>query len=215
MRTARQGQWPCRLAAISSALATDARVKASAMSMLSQGARFTHGPSPRKFAARHHVTVDPPIRLASPGDATDIAEMSREFIEHGLPWSWHPSRVARAILSADMNVAIVRVQGRLVAFGIMEYLEEDAHLVLFAVHASKQRQGVGSALLRWLERSARIAGAKRIRLEARRDNVAARSFYNEHGYHERAIKSRMYSGVVDGVRMEKWLRITLEQGGDA
>lgn len=93
----------------------------------------------------------------------------------------------------------------------MEYLEEDAHLVLFAVHPSSQRRGVGSAVLRWLEESARAAGTARVRLEARWDNVAARSFYNEHGYRELVIKSRMYSGVSDGVRMEKWLRIAPER----
>jgi [ribosomal protein S18]-alanine N-acetyltransferase len=36
--------------------------------------------------------------------------------------------------------------------------------------------------------------------------VAARNFYSEHGYHERAIRKRMYSGVVHGVQLEKWLR---------
>jgi ribosomal-protein-alanine N-acetyltransferase len=36
--------------------------------------------------------------------------------------------------------------------------------------------------------------------------VAARSFYNEHGYHERDVAPRMYSARLDGVRLEKWLR---------
>jgi ribosomal-protein-alanine N-acetyltransferase len=161
------------------------------------------------------VTADPPVRLASPSDAGEIAEMSRELIEHGLPWTWTRARVARAIASAHTNVAIVRTEGELTAFGIMEYLEDDAHLVLFAVRQANHRQGIGSALLRWLEASARVAGAQRIRLEARRENVAARSFYNEHGYHERVIRPRMYSGAVDGVRLEKWLRIPEEQDRDA
>ena len=39
------------------------------------------------------------------------------------------------------------------------------------------------------------------------DNEAARSFYNEHGYHERDVAPRMYSGRLDGVRLEKWLRV--------
>lgn len=161
------------------------------------------------------MTADPPVRLATPSDAGDIAAMSRELIEHGLPWTWTRSRVARAIASADTNVAVVRTQGELTAFGIMEHLEADAHLVLFAVHRASQRQGIGSTVLSWLEASARAAGAQRIRLEARRENVAARSFYNQHGYHERAISPRMYSGAVDGVRLEKWLRKPGEQDRDA
>jgi ribosomal-protein-alanine N-acetyltransferase len=107
-----------------------------------------------------------------------------------------------------VNVAVVRERQRLVAFGIMEYWEEDAHLVLFAVRPNLHRQGIGTAVLLWLEASAIAAGAKRIRVEARRDNVAARSFYNEHGYHELIIKSRIYSGQLDGIQLEKWLRTT-------
>ena len=152
------------------------------------------------------MLADVTIRLATPADAEAIAAMSREFIEHGLPWTWQPPRVKRAILNPNTNAVVVGPRGNLSAFGIMSYLEEDAHLLLFAVHDRVRRQGVGTAVLLWLEDVARAAGAKRIRVEARRDNVAARSFYNEHGYHERAVAPEMYSGVLDGVRLEKWLR---------
>jgi len=152
------------------------------------------------------VTIDPPIRLAEPGDADEIAAMSRELIEHGLPWTWRPARVRRAIGSPETNVAVAGELGELVAFGIMEYLESDAYLVLLAVHRSHQRRGIGSAILRWLEASAAVAGAQRIRLHARRDNVAGRSFYNEHGYHEVKIQPGRYSATLDGIWLEKWLR---------
>ncbi len=153
------------------------------------------------------MTPDLHIRLASGSDAADIAAMSRRLIEHGLPWSWQPARVARAIASPNTNVAVVREQDELVGFGIMEYWDEDAHLVLFAVGPERQRQGIGSSLLAWLEASAIASGSQRIRVEARRDNVAGRSFYNAHGYHELRLKSRMYSGTLDGVHLEKWLRL--------
>jgi ribosomal protein S18 acetylase RimI-like enzyme len=153
------------------------------------------------------MLADIHIRLADPGDAAAIAAMSREYIEHGLPWSWQPSRVARAIRNPNTNVVVVGPPDKLSAFGIMSYLEDDAHLLLFAVHHLKRRKGIGTAVLTWLEDVARAAGAKRIRVEARRDNVAARNFYNEHGYHERTVAKEMYSGVLDGVTLEKWLRV--------
>jgi len=156
------------------------------------------------------MTADPPVRLAQPEDAEDIAAMSRDLIEQGLPWNWRPRRVLRAIREPDTNVAVVRQDGDLLAFGIMEYLESDAYLALFAVRRAGQRKGVGSSLLRWLEASARVAGAERIRLETRRDNVAARTFYNELGYHEVAIRPGRYSDGVDGVVLEKWLRTSPE-----
>ncbi len=145
------------------------------------------------------------IRFATPDDAGAIAALSRDEIEHGLPWTWREPRVRHAIADPDTNVIVVGPPGAVAAFGVMYYADDDAHLLLFAVHRSRQRQGVGSALLRWLEEAARAAGAQRIRVEARMDNVAARSFYNEHGFHERALAPRMYSGRLDGVRLEKWL----------
>ena len=146
------------------------------------------------------------IRLATHDDAAAIAALSRDEIERGLPWTWREPRVRRAIDDPDTNVIVVGPPRAPVAFGIMYYADDDAHLLLFAIHASRQRQGVGSALLRWLEEAARAAGAQRIRVEARMDNAAARSFYNEHGYHERGRAPRMYSGQVEGVRLEKWLQ---------
>jgi ribosomal protein S18 acetylase RimI-like enzyme len=153
------------------------------------------------------MLADITVRIAKPSDAEAIAAMSRDYIEHGLPWSWQPPRVKRAILNPNTNVVVVGPPGNLSAFGIMSYLDDDAHLLLFAVHHLKRRQGIGTAVLTWLEDVARAAGANRIRVEARRDNVAARNFYSEHGYHERKLAPHMYSGVLDGVKLEKWLRV--------
>ena len=150
------------------------------------------------------------IGLAQYSDSHEIADLSRTLIEYGLPWTWRPGRIAREIAAPNKNVVVARDQDRLVGFGIMEYLDEHAYLVLFAVRTSTQRQGVGSAILQWLEASALVAGAERVRVEARRSNVAGRCFYNEHGYHEVSIEARRYSGVEDGIVLQKWLRNTSE-----
>jgi ribosomal-protein-alanine N-acetyltransferase len=149
---------------------------------------------------------DFPIVLAEASDAAQIAQISRDEIEYGLPWRWTESRVARAIRSPEANVIVVREQAWVVGFGIMGYNDDDAHLLLLAVRPERRRLGMASALLRWLEQAAQAAGSVRIRVETRWQNEAARCFYNEHGYHEGLIRTRMYSGAVDGVLMEKWLR---------
>lgn len=149
----------------------------------------------------------PAVRFATAADAAGIAALSRDAIEYGLPWSWTERRVQHAIAAPDTNVVVIEGAGGLVdAFGIMAYPGDDAHLLLFAVRAGLRRRGIGSAMLAWLEEVARAAGASRIRVEARRDNEPARSFYSEHGYQELAIVPRHYSGLVDGVRLDKWLR---------
>ena len=145
------------------------------------------------------------VRLATLADAAAIAAMSRDYIEQGLGWSWTVSRVEAAIRDRDTNVAVVGEPGALLAFGIMGYREKAAHLALFAVRASHQRQGIGSRVLGWLETVAVTAGITHIHVECRRDNAAARNFYGEYGYHEQVISKGYYRGLEDAVRLEKWL----------
>ncbi len=152
------------------------------------------------------MTDDLFIRFAAIADARAIAEMSRDTIEQGLPWTWRPGRVMHAIRDPRTNVVVVGEHGAVEAFGIMSYLEDDAHLLLLAVAPARRRRGIASAMLAWLERVARAAGAQRIRVEARHENLAARNLYAEHGYHEHAFTRGMYSGRADGVFLEKWLR---------
>lgn len=151
------------------------------------------------------MPVTATVRLATLADAPAIAALSRDYIEQGLGWSWTVSRVEGAIRDPDVNVAVVGDPGALLAFGIMIYREEVAHLALFAVRGSHQRQGIGSRVLGWLEAVASSAGVTHINVECRRDNAAARNFYGEHGYHEQAISKGYYRGVEDAIRLEKWL----------
>jgi len=151
-------------------------------------------------------TADVAVRLARAADAVDIAAMSRDYIEDGLPWTWTAGRVEAAIREADINVVVAGERRAISAFGIMSYPDDDAHLLLFAVRQNQRRRGVGSAILRWLEEAARTAGAKRIRVECRRDNGAARNFYCEHGYQELSITTKFYRGLKDGIHLVKWLR---------
>jgi len=151
------------------------------------------------------MITDTLIRLATRADAADIAAMSRDFIEHGLPWSWREGRIVRAIRDPDTNVAVAVDRRTLIAFGIMSYADRDAQLLLFAVRPSHRRRGVGSAVLHWLETVARNLGNQRVHVECRRNNVAARNFYAELGYLERVISRGRYLGIEDGIRLEKWL----------
>jgi ribosomal-protein-alanine N-acetyltransferase len=151
------------------------------------------------------VSQDVHIQLATHRDAAAIAAMSRDYVEQGLGWSWTAARVARAIGDPEVNVAVLRAPQGIAAFGIMSYRDQESHLLLFAVRGPQQRQGLGRAMLAWLEDVARTAGIRRIQLECRRDNAGARNFYGAQGYHERVISRGYYQGVEDAIRLEKWL----------
>lgn len=148
------------------------------------------------------------MRLARAPDAQFIAELSRDRIEHGLGWSWQVPRVLRSIREPEINVVVAERGGNPVGFGIMNYRDEDAHLSLLAVAASASRIGIGSALVGWLERSARIAGIASLTLEARVRNEAARAFYGRLGYRETETLPGYYQGREACVRLVKQLRET-------
>lgn len=147
----------------------------------------------------------PSVRLATPRDARVIAELSRDFIEYGLGWSYTPNRILRAIRSRTTNVAVVGEHTRLLAAGIMEYGETTAHLVLLGVQPAQRRRGLGRHVLLWLEECALTAGLERVGVEARADNPGAIDFYQRQGYEVRARVPGYYRGVVDAVRFEKRL----------
>ncbi len=149
------------------------------------------------------MIVVPKVRLATCADARRIAEMSRDYIEHGLGWSWTPDRVERAVRDPSINVAAIDEHGRVVAFAIMHYGDSAAHLALLAVHPARRRRGRAAQLLSWLEVCAATAGIGRIRVEARSDNPGAIAFYQRQGYQPVDRINGYYRGVLDAVRLEK------------
>lgn len=153
------------------------------------------------------------VRFATRADALAIAEMSRDLIEVGLGWSWTKERVMRCLRHPDTNAIVAVREGHRAGFAIMKYGDEEAHLVLLAVTPEHGRRGVGSAMVDWLEASARIAGIARVTLEARAGNAAARSFYEQLGYTSTQLLPGYYIGRETSVRMVKHLH--LERTGAA
>jgi [ribosomal protein S18]-alanine N-acetyltransferase len=157
------------------------------------------------------VIFIPLIRLATAADAVPIAEMSRQYIESGLGWSWTPARIAAAISDRSTNVALIDQPDGVLAFGIMHYAERSAHLALLAVDPAQRRRGIAARLVAWLEKCADTAGIERIRVEARSDNPEALAFYQKLGYVEVDRIARYYRGVLDAVRLEKTLRFAVHE----
>lgn len=122
------------------------------------------------------------LRAAHVSEAHEIASMSRLLVEYGLNWRWTPARVKRSIKARETMVLVASVEGRLTGFAIMKFRDEESHLFLLAVAPTKQRAGIGRALLAWLEKSCRTAGMRYIRVEVRAGNRNARRFYERCGF---------------------------------
>ena len=146
------------------------------------------------------------LRLAELSDAAEIAEMCRDLIEEGLGWSWTRARVSKNIRQPDTTTVVACHRGALVAFAMMYFGDEHAHLNLLAVKRSYQRRGLARRLVAWLEESCRVAGVSAIHLEVRVNNAVARRLYRVLGFQELALLPRYYSGVESAIWMARDLR---------
>ncbi len=151
--------------------------------------------------------VAPLIRLARDSDAHCIAVMSRCLIEVGLRgWSWDPARVTRAMRHREVCIVVAVINNRIEGFAIAEFGDTRMHLSLLAVNATRQRNGIGRALVAWLEQSARTAGMADMQLELRANNPGARFFYAALGFEFVRAVPGYYSGIDTALRMQQTLR---------
>jgi len=143
------------------------------------------------------------IRLARTVDATKLAVMSRDLVELGLGWSWTQPRIIRHIRSPESVVVVAQRRGQTVAFAIMRFSHEEAHLDLLAVRPRFRRAGIGRQLIEWLEKSALVAGVSVVYLEVRENNKAAQSFYKKLGYCRVTRLSGYYRGRESAIGMAR------------
>src|SRR5512146_1270834 len=151
------------------------------------------------------------LELARAADAPRLAAMSHSFIEAGLRPTWTASRIAwhmrnpdSIVLTAKAGAASVGIP---VAFAIMRYAEDVAHLNLLAGDPAHRLRGVARHLIRWLEETAETAGTFVIGLELRASNESALQFYKKLGYRELDRVSGYYQGVEPAIRMSRDVRV--------
>lgn len=160
-------------------------------------------PTGRLFISMTTIILGP----AKIGDAPGIANLSRLFIEPGLPWRWTPRRVAAHMRQQENLVVVARDERELVGFAMAQFHTETVHLTLIGVVDTHQRRGIGRQLIDWVEESAVIAGLFRINLEVRCGNQDARRFYAVLGYQESGSVPGYYSGIEDAIQLSRDLRV--------
>lgn len=86
-----------------------------------------------------------------------------------------------------------------------------ARLYSLAVDPTTRGRGIGRALLDAVERAALDRECIEMRLELRRDNIAAARLYAAHGYRQFEVQADYYEDHMDAIRLEKSLVPPLPQ----
>ena len=140
------------------------------------------------MVARPPVTVRvEPMALA---DLDTVQEIERRSFR--TPW---PAHAYRTELETNRlaHYLVAKVGGRVVGYGGMWVMVDEAHITTFAVDPIWRRQGIGERLLLALLDLARARNAHEATLEVRLSNLAARRLYEKYGFRPVGIRPRYYS----------------------
>jgi ribosomal-protein-alanine N-acetyltransferase len=123
----------------------------------------------------------------------DLDEVQRiEQASFTTPW---PENAYRSELMTNRlaSYLVARMDGRIVAYGGMWLMVDEAHITTFAVHPAYRRQRVGERLLLAFLDVARDRHAREATLEVRLSNLAARRLYEKYGFRPVGLRPRYYS----------------------
>jgi ribosomal-protein-alanine N-acetyltransferase len=128
-----------------------------------------------------------PMRI---GDLPEVLEIERQSFR--TPW---PPHAYRTELETNRlaTYLVARVEERVVAFGGMWLMVDEAHITTFAVDPAWRRQGIGERLLMAMLDMAIARGAREATLEVRLSNLAARRLYEKYGLRPVGVRPRYYS----------------------
>jgi ribosomal-protein-alanine N-acetyltransferase len=131
-----------------------------------------------------------PLRRRHIGAVTRI-----ERLVSANPWSADLFRGELALPEATRAYRVARVGGRVIGFGGLMFVVEEAHVTTLAVHPDHQGHGLGSRLLAVLVREARRRGTTALTLEVRAGNEPAKALYRRFGFAPAGIRKDYYAEV--------------------
>jgi ribosomal-protein-alanine N-acetyltransferase len=140
------------------------------------------------------MVARPPVKLViEPMRLVDLDEVQRiEGASFTTPW---PENAYRSELMTNRlaSYLVARIDGRIVAYGGMWLMDDEANITTFAVHPAWRRQRIGERLLLAFMDLARDRHAREATLEVRLSNLPARRLYEKYGFRPVGLRPRYYS----------------------
>ncbi|HEX6580155.1 MAG TPA: GNAT family N-acetyltransferase [Actinomycetota bacterium] len=127
------------------------------------------------------VELDFEVRRVDP-TGVDRARIA-EFLEERA--TARVARLGELINATEQEALIAEKDGRIV--GVLTYIVEGDACEVLTLHVAERWVGIGSALLREVERLARAAGRRRVWLITTNDNLDALRFYQRRNFNLAAL----------------------------
>lgn len=127
------------------------------------------------------------LRRLGAFDMPRVAAIEREV--YAFPWTVGNFRDC---LASGYDMWGIDDGGELIAYAIVMFALDEAHLLNLAVASGHQRRGIGRYLMEKMMALARGRGATMIYLEVRPSNSNARTLYDQLGFRQIAIRPNYY-----------------------
>jgi ribosomal-protein-alanine N-acetyltransferase len=129
------------------------------------------------------------IRAFRPADAAGLTSILREAPEAA---NWTQASYRDWMNSLGAVAFVSESHGMVTGFIIGRRVADEAEVLNLAVTPLARRKGQGGALLKAALEEFRAGGVRRVYLEVRESNVAARAFYAKHGFSQTGKRLKYY-----------------------
>lgn len=123
-------------------------------------------------------------------DVEEVWEIEKRCFP--LPWS-RESFILEIEKNQCARYFVAKQDGKVVGYGGMWLVLDEAHITNVAIHPEFRRRGIGEAIMRALMKKAASMNIEGMTLEVRASNYVAQSLYKKLGFQEGGIRKGYYS----------------------
>ena len=120
----------------------------------------------------------PIFRKVNEKDIAQIVALEKEVFSD----AWSEVSVRETVNQTQAFITVAEVEEAVAGYCIIYHVMDEAEIARIAVGEAWKRQGVGSALLEYTLSCCKEQQIERVLLDVRESNVAARMFYEKHGF---------------------------------
>lgn len=139
----------------------------------------------------------PSVRPMTPADVAAVADLEVESFAD----PWPPAVFFEELSLPAREYVVVEDDRRMVAYGGLMLVEEDAHIMTIAVDPTRRCEGFGTRVMLALCDAALERGARHLTLEVRESNLAATALYERFGFGAVGRRPRYYQDDEDAIIM--------------
>ncbi len=113
---------------------------------------------------------------------------------HSFPTPWSRNAFQTEILENTFATYLVLdFHGRVVSYGGMWIILDEAHVTNVAVHPDYRGHHLGERMMEGMVERARALGVQRMTLEVRRGNIVAQNLYHKMGFVQLGVRRGYYT----------------------